>query len=310
MRPRYSDSPGKEAVAVRGWLAAHKWLIARRASQIFFLALFVAGPLAGVWIVKGTLASSLTLGVLPLTDPLMAFQALLAGHPLESTALLGAAIVLVVYAGIGGRMYCSWVCPVNPVTDLAHRLRVRLGVPRGLTLPRGARYGVLGGLLAASLVTGTLAWELVNPVTLLHRELVYGLFLGGSLAWLVVLGVFLFDLSLSQRGFCGHLCPVGAFYGLVGSRSLLRIRADRREDCNDCMDCFAVCPEPHVITPALKGAERGEGPVILAGDCTNCGRCIDVCSKEVFNFGTRFGNQAEAEDVSDRITAETGGGRE
>lgn len=298
MKDQRSEKPGKEAVVERGWLAAHKWLIARRASQLFFLALFLIGPLTGYWIVKGTLASSLTLGILPLTDPLMALQALLAGHVMELAGLIGAAIVLVAYALIGGRMYCSWVCPVNPVTDAAHRLRVRLGVPRGLTMPRGTRYGILGGALVASLVTGTIAWELVNPVTILHRELVYGLFLGGSLGWLVILGVFLFDLTLSQRGFCGHLCPVGAFYGLVGSRSLLRVRADRREECNDCMDCYAVCPEPHVITPALKGADRGEGPVIQAGDCTNCGRCIDVCSKEVFNFGMRFRNEAGGGDAA------------
>jgi polyferredoxin len=32
------------------------------------------------------------------------------------------------------------------------------------------------------------------------------------------------------------------------------------------------------------------GPVILDVACTNCGRCIDVCSKEVFVFGTRLRN--------------------
>jgi ferredoxin-type protein NapH len=30
--------------------------------------------------------------------------------------------------------------------------------------------------------------------------------------------------------------------------------------------------------------------VILAANCTNCARCIDVCSKEVFSFGLRFNN--------------------
>ncbi len=63
-----------------------------------------------------------------------------------------------------------------------------------------------------------------------------------------------------------------------------------RVDCNDCMDCFEVCPEPQVIRPALKGAGKGVGPVILAATCTNCGRCIDVCSKDVFTFGLRFSN--------------------
>jgi ferredoxin-type protein NapH len=54
------------------------------------------------------------------------------------------------------------------------------------------------------------------------------------------------------------------------------------------MDCFAVCPEPQVIPPALKGADKGTGPVILAANCTACGRCIDVCAKDVFAFANRF----------------------
>jgi ferredoxin-type protein NapH len=83
---------------------------------------------------------------------------------------------------------------------------------------------------------------------------------------------------------------VGAFYSLIGRFSLLRVAAVRRAQCNDCMDCYAVCPEPQVITPALKGEAKGAGPVILSPACTNCARCIDVCTKDVFEFGTRFGN--------------------
>ena len=63
------------------------------------------------------------------------------------------------------------------------------------------------------------------------------------------------------------------------------------------MDCFEVCPEPQVIRPALKGAATGAGPVILSPDCTNCGRCIDVCSKDVFRFGTRFNNAIPASEA-------------
>ena len=36
--------------------------------------------------------------------------------------------------------------------------------------------------------------------------------------------------------------------------------------------------------------DKGVGPVILSPNCTNCGRCIDVCSKKVFTFSTRFNN--------------------
>ena len=72
--------PGAEAIAERGWFAAHRYLILRRISQLSILVLFLLGPLAGIWIVKGNLASSLTLDVLPLTDPLVLLQVFVSGH--------------------------------------------------------------------------------------------------------------------------------------------------------------------------------------------------------------------------------------
>lgn len=284
---------GRDAVAARGRLSAHKWLILRRASQALFLALFLAGPLAGLWIVKGTLASSLTLGVLPLTDPFIALQAFAAGHKLESTAVVGAFIVAAGYWLVGGRAYCAWVCPVNVITDAAHWLRERLDLDVGLRFNRAARVWILAMALIVSFATGVIAWELVNPVTIIHRDIVYGTFFVGGFAWLLALAVFLFDLAVSRRGWCGHLCPVGAFYGLIGRFSPVRITAAGRERCDDCMDCFAVCPDPHVITPALKGSAKGIGPLIRDGDCTNCGRCIDVCPKDVYAFAFRWAPSAE-----------------
>ncbi|MGE5478045.1 MAG: quinol dehydrogenase ferredoxin subunit NapH [Bacteroidales bacterium] len=268
-----------------------KWLIARRVAQAGFLAAFLSGPLAHVWITKGTLASSLTLGVLPLTDPLIALQALLARHTLETTALVGAGIVLAFWFLVGGRAFCSWACPVNVVTDFAAWLRARLGIKETIALDRRLRLWLLAGVLVGSAVTGTIVWEFVNPVTILHRGLVTGAILSGGAAAVVTAAVLLFDLGLAARGWCGALCPVGAFYGLLGRGALVRVRADNRAACDNCMDCFAVCPERQVIAPALRGADKGVGPVILSGDCTNCGRCIDVCSKQVFRFGTRFDNR-------------------
>lgn len=275
------------AVAAKGWLAAHKWLLLRRLSQALFLGLFLAGPLAGWWIVEGTLASSVTLGVLPLTDPLLALQSLAAGHVPEAAALTGAVLVAVTYALIGGRVFCSWVCPVNPLTDLAHWLRARLGIQGNLPLARSSRLWLLAGVLLAAAVTGRIAWETVNPVTLLHRALVFGTFTLGGAAFTATAAVFLLDL-LVARGWCGRLCPVGAFYGLLGHGALIRVAAPRRADCDDCLDCYRVCPEPHVLAPVLRGRDKGTRPVVLSHDCTNCGRCIDVCAREVFTVGTRF----------------------
>ena len=52
----------------------------RRFSQLSILALFLLGPWFGLWIVKGNLNSSLTLDVLPLTDPYVLLQSLVAGY--------------------------------------------------------------------------------------------------------------------------------------------------------------------------------------------------------------------------------------
>jgi ferredoxin-type protein NapH len=264
-------------------------LLLRRLSQFGILTLFLLGPWFGIWIVKGNLSSSLTLGVLPLTDPYVLLQSLLAGQLAAGTAILGAMTVAVFYLLIGGRAYCAWVCPLNVVTDVAGWLRRRLGIKGSARLSRSTRYWMLGLTLLLALSSGTLAWELVNPVSMLHRGLIFGMGFG----WFVILAVFVFDLLVSRHGWCGHVCPVGAFYSLLTVPSLIRVSAAAREQCDDCMDCFIVCPEPQVIRPALKGAAAGIGPVILSPNCTNCGRCIDVCAREVFRFSTRFKNTTD-----------------
>ena len=278
---------GVDAILEKGWLAAHKWLLLRRASQLGILALFLLGPLAGIWIVKGNLAYSLTLDFLPLTDPYVLLQSLLTGHVPEKLGLIGVAIVIGFYVLVGGRSYCAWVCPVNMVTDFAAWLRQRFGIKSGARFSRQTRYWILAMTLLLAAATGTIAWEMVNPVSMLHRGLIFGL----GTAWTIILAVFLFDLFVSPDGWCGHLCPVGAFYSLIGKTSLVRVNAAQRAACNDCMDCFVVCPEPQVIKPALKGAAKGLGPVITSANCTNCGRCIDVCSKEVFRVWFAFHQQ-------------------
>lgn len=269
----------------RSWWRRHRFLVLRRLSQLGVLALFLTGPLFGVWIAEGTLAASLTFDVLPLADPFVLLQGLAARHVPETTALIGAGVVVAFYAVVSGRLYCAWVCPINPVTDLAHWTRGKLGLGTKGWQPKPAtRLYVLAMTLVASAVTGTVAWELVNPVGFAFRAVVFGSVAGLTL----VVAVFLFDVFVARRGWCSHLCPVGAFYGLLGGKALLRVAATNRAACDHCMDCYAVCPEPHVIVPALEGGREGRSPVVLDRDCTACGRCVDVCSTAVFRFTHRF----------------------
>ncbi len=274
-------------VAVKDWMFANKWLLLRRASQITITVLFLLGPWYGIWLIKGNMASGLILDTVPLADPFIALQSLAAGHIPVRIALVGLAIIILFYVIVGGRVYCSWVCPINLVTDAADWLRRRMDITtQWHFLKRSTRWWMLVTAIVMSAITGTIAWEFVNPITMLNRGLLYGM----GVAWVLVLVIFLFDLFITRRGWCGYLCPVGVFYGFLGRVSIVRVCAKKRHLCDDCGDCFVICPEPHVITPALDRSGRGVGPVVLSGDCTNCGRCIDVCHADVFAVSTRFHN--------------------
>lgn len=285
-----------------------KWLIARRTSQLLILVLFLLTPLTksvveegkiplffesktsdigeggavsfrGIEIVEGNLSSSDFLDIIPMTDPFAALQVMLATGGIYKTALIGSAIVLVFYLIFGGRLFCSWVCPMNLVTDLAHSLRKFFKIERGRTLDKGMRYWILATVLIVTVATGVTSFEVISPIAMLHRELIFGIGLGMA----VVLAIFLFDLLVFYRGWCSYLCPLGAFYSIVGKLSLLRVRFSDKL-CDSCGDCFPVCAEAHVLTPSVKGRE----PVILSGNCTNCGNCIDICPPKALKFGSRF----------------------
>lgn len=74
-----SGEIGRDAIKAKGWLGAHKWLLLRRFSQVAVMLLFLLGPLAGIWIIKGNLSSSLLFDTVPMTEPILFLQILATG---------------------------------------------------------------------------------------------------------------------------------------------------------------------------------------------------------------------------------------
>ena len=199
----------------------------------------------------------------------------------------GALIVLAIYVLVGGRAFCAWVCPMNIVTDAAFSARKALNIPASsLRLSRHARYALAVAALLASAVCGTAAFEWVSPQAFLWRELIWGI---GAGLFAAVTGVFALDLLLLERGWCGHLCPLGAFWSVVGKVGVVKPIFDN-ERCTKCGDCLRVCPEAHVLNFKL-AAQRG---FIASGECTNCGRCAAVCPENAIRFATRFQAKPQA----------------
>lgn len=270
------------SLAARLW--SWRYIVLRRFSQLGILLMFF-GTAHWAWelpkktpLLTGNLSASKFIGLIPLVDPLAALQIFLTGHVLTKETLIGVAVVFGFYLLLGGRVFCAWVCPVNIVTDLAGWLRNKLEIKAIVHIPRTVRYFVLAAALVLSAVTGVAAFEWVSPVGMMHREIIFGLGFG----FLALLSIFLFDLLILKNGWCGHLCPLGAFWSLVGRAGQLKVRFDKNT-CTHCGECAKVCPEPQVLN-LKKLEERG---LVASGECSNCGRCTALCPEGSLAFDLR-----------------------
>ncbi len=254
-----------------------KYLLLRRVVQLTLLFLYFAGNYWGWSILQGDLSSSSLFKTIPLSDPFAILQMLAAGAIVGTNALLGALIITLFYGIIGGRGFCSWVCPVNLVTDAAAWLRRKLYIDKiepKIWMSRKLRYYMLILALIVSAIAGMAAFEVVSPITILNRNITFGIGAGLGL----IISIFLFDLFVVKNGWCGHICPLGATYSIIGKYSLFRVK-HTSENCTLCMKCKEVCPEPQVLHMIGKHS-------ITVNDieCSNCGRCVDVCNDDALEF--------------------------
>lgn len=266
---------------MREWIRSHRFMMARRFTQLGILALFVAANSYGFMFLSGTLSASVVMHKIPLADPFALLQMFFAGALLGLDVLMGGALILLFYIVVGGRAFCAWVCPINLVTDAANWSRrlflLDKTIENKFWLSRSVRYWVLALSLILSVVTGVAAFEMVSPIGILNRGFIFGM--GMSIA--PILCIYLFDLFAVKNGWCGHICPLGGFYALVGRLSLLRVKHEHTK-CTLCMKCKEICPEKQVL-----GIISKQSGAITSGECTNCGRCVEVCESDALFFGVR-----------------------
>ena len=265
-----------------GSLIKNRYLILRRITQITILFLYFAANAWGWKILVGNLSYSKLFDTVPLADPFAVLQMVFAGALISSTLLIGVAIIVAFYALIAGRAYCSWVCPVNMITDLAAWVRRVTHHEKdniiNATKTRNFRYWFLVFMLITSAVVGAAAFEFISPIGIFTRSVAFSVGFG----WVWLIAIFLLDAFILKNGWCGHICPVGAMYSVIGTKSLIRVKHDVQK-CTNCGECLIVCPENQVLSPVI----NKKSDYIHGIECTNCGRCIEVCNDDALKFSLR-----------------------
>ncbi len=258
----------------------NKWQRRRWATLIVVNLLFVVSYFFDVQLLEGALTASRFVGF-HMADLNSALQVVLAYKHLALNLLIGVVTVLVFWILLGGRTFCSWVCPYHLLAEWAEYLHLWL-VKKKLIRDHGFHRGVrpvfyfIFALLA--LLTGYTVYETISPTGILSRALIYG----PGLALLWVLALLLFEVFVSRRTWCRYVCPIGMTYGIVGLISPLRVQFDVK-DCHHEGDCRKVCLVPHVLSVTTRGRSP-EVNVDVGADCTRCGMCVDVCPTDSLNF--------------------------
>lgn len=266
---------GKKRPSIR----FYRWL------SIFMINIFfVLSYRVDFQVLEGSLSGSRFLGF-HLTDPFVSLQMLAAHNSLHINLIIGTLTIVAFYFFVGGRMFCSWVCPYNILGEISEKIHRNLFNKKKIksyNFEHKIKYIFWAMFLVFAFFAGYLVFDLVNPVGILSRAIIYG----WSLAICLVLVFFLFEVFVSQRAWCRYVCPIGTTYSFVGWVSTTKIRWS--DKCDHCNACSNVCLVPHVLEVTKDLNNKKSEVSIMSGDCTLCGRCVDVCHTDALSYETKL----------------------
>ncbi len=269
-----------EMAEKEGQKVPQKWRRRRWATLIIINLLFVVSYYFDIQMVEGALTASRVVGF-HMADLNSALQVMLAFKHVVINLVIGTVTVAILWWLLGGRTFCSWVCPYHLLAEWAEIIHVKLAskkIVKDHPFDRRARTWFWIVFVVLAFVTSYTVYEFISPTGILSRALIYGP--GLAMLWVGLL--LLFEIVYSRRAWCRYACPIGLTYGLVGALSPLKVEY-HLESCFHEGECRKVCLVPHVLDTVIKGRAKGMH-VELGADCTRCGRCVETCPTSSLTF--------------------------
>ncbi|MCM1376977.1 MAG: 4Fe-4S binding protein [Clostridium sp.] len=211
--------------------------------------------------------------------------------PTAISSTIGVTIFWLAVSFLFGRVYCSTVCPVGTLQDIAIWLRRK-------TRPQHSsfrfhtghrwRYDILLGYLLCLLLGITTVCVLFEPWALLSNTaaafnphirltgwntLGIGVAVGSGVSAVILLGI-ICSAFFFGRGFCTTICPIGTALGVFHERTLYHIEIDP-DRCTSCLKCEDRCP-----SQCIKVVSR----YVDNSRCVRCFDCIKECEDDAIHF--------------------------
>ncbi|MCX7770284.1 MAG: 4Fe-4S binding protein [Proteobacteria bacterium] len=245
--------------------------IIRRLSQILAIFFILAVPYLNdrqINIIMGNLYASSIFGI-EISDPLIFLQNVILNLSFDFKFFLSIIIPLVL-AITFGRVFCSFLCPVNTVFEFLNKIYPR----KKLIQIKGdykASLILFSILIILIFITEHPLFNYLSLPGLLSVEL-QKLFISKSpsLFWGLFVFLILIDYIIRRRFWCNYLCPQGIFIGFLKIKKTLQVvkEVDKVIKCLGCKRCVTSCP--FYLNPMEEK---------IYPQCTNCFECVLVCRK-------------------------------
>lgn len=253
----------------------------RRTTAFAFLLLLIVGRHWENAFANGSLTSIDWFGVLHIVDPLAALENAIATRSFHADVLIGGTILVLLSALIIGRAFCGWLCPLGLVLDLNDVLRRRIQKRRNKRVgPRKLKYWALLFTLMLAVFAALPIFQTISPINYVVWLAVFAFDAGavaiiwGSLPLLLLMAV----EWISPRLWCRSLCPLGAFYSIVGRFGRWRIKIGAISETP--MMCGRCTRECSMGIQVMEQFVHNDQDAILDPECTRCGDCADICPQE------------------------------